>query len=266
MPPPPPPPDKPPEGVAGQSSFLGSDVVESLTEKEERSAAFRKTFIDLLKTGNDWDALIEGEFAKPYFSELLKFLENEYASGETIYPEKGDIINALRLTPYSEARIVILGQDPYHGPGQAHGLAFSVKPGIEIPPSLANIFEEVRRETKTPIPASGDLTGWAKRGMLLLNTTLTVRANQANSHKGRGWEIFTDRIISILNDKKEPVCFLLWGNSAKEKHELITNKNHLVLTTTHPSPFSAHYGFFGCGHFLMANDFVKKHYLKPAKT
>jgi uracil-DNA glycosylase len=252
---------QPPEEPPGQSSFLpDAEPVESLSETEAKSAAFTEEFMNTMKTGTDWDALLEEEFTKPYFLELLKFLEAEYAT-ETVYPARADILNALRLTPYEKVRIVILGQDPYHGPGQAHGLAFSVKPGVAVPPSLANIYTEVERETGTPIPATGDLTSWAKRGMLLLNTTLTVRAGKPNSHSAHGWEIFTDKIISLLNEKKEPLCFLLWGNNAKAKQTMITNKQHLTLTAAHPSPFSAHYGFFGCGHFREANEFIKKNYL-----
>ncbi|MDR2457916.1 MAG: uracil-DNA glycosylase [Clostridiales Family XIII bacterium] len=209
--------------------------------------------------GNDWDMLIADEFKKEYFRELCSFLRKEYAE-KAIYPEKQNVFNALKLTAYSDVKIVILGQDPYHGKGQAHGLAFSVPKGVTIPPSLQNIFKEIHNETGRSIPNSGDLTSWAKKGILLLNTTLTVREGTPNSHKGKGWEIFTDKIISLINEKENPVCFLLWGRNAKNKIALIDDRKHLVLTAPHPSPLSANSGFFGCGHFLKANRFIKRNY------
>ena len=169
-----------------------------------------------------------------------------------------DIFNALKFTSYENTRVVILGQDPYHGEGQAHGLCFSVKPGVKFPPSLKNIFKELNDEYGIKEPSSGELTGWAKQGVLLLNTTLTVREAAPASHKGRGWETLTDRIISLMNEKIEPVVFILWGGHARAKKALITNPRHLILESAHPSPLSAYNGFFGCGHFKLANEFLEK--------
>ena len=169
-----------------------------------------------------------------------------------------DIYNALRYTSYKDTKVVILGQDPYHGEGQAHGLCFSVKEGVKFPPSLQNIFKELNSEYGMPIPKSGELTGWAKQGVLLLNTTLTVREGQPQSHKGKGWEILTDKIVSYINEKNSPVVFILWGSNARAKKSLITNPLHLVLECAHPSPLSAYAGFFGCNHFVLANDFLSK--------
>ena len=174
-----------------------------------------------------------------------------------------DIYNALRYTTYSDARVVILGQDPYHGPGQAHGLCFSVRRGVALPPSLKNIFKELADEVGMSMPDSGELTGWARQGVLLLNTTLTVREGQPQSHKGHGWEILTDRIISAMNEKETPVVFMLWGGNARAKRSLITNSHHLVLECAHPSPLSAYNGFFGCGHFVRANEFLEGNGLAP---
>ena len=199
----------------------------------------------MVQIGNDWDELLAGEFEKDYYQNLRKFLAEEYRQN-TIYPDMHDIFNALKFTPYSQVRAVILGQDPYHGPGQAHGLSFSVQKGKRIPPSLVNIYQELRDDLGVQSPGHGCLEGWARQGVLMLNTVLTVRAKQANSHKGKGWEIFTDRIIELLNQRQEPMVFLLWGANAKAKQSLITNPNHLVLTAAHPSPFSAFSGFFGC--------------------
>ena len=205
--------------------------------------------------GNDWDQLLNNEFASSYYLELREFLKAEYST-RRIYPPMNDIYNALRYTTYSDARVVILGQDPYHGPGQAHGLCFSVKSGIAMPPSLKNIFKELNDEIGMQVPESGELSGWAHQGVLLLNTTLTVREGQPQSHKGHGWEILTDKIISLMNEKQSPVVFMLWGSNARAKRTLITNKNHLVLECAHPSPLSAYNGFFGCGHFKRANEFL----------
>ena len=209
----------------------------------------------MVKLNNDWDKLLENDFSSEYYLNLREFLKSEYSS-RPIYPPMNDIFNALRYTSYENTRVVILGQDPYHGAGQAHGLCFSVKRGIEPPPSLKNIFKELKSELNIPEPKCGELTGWAKQGVLLLNTTLTVREGQPQSHKGRGWEILTDRIISILNSKDSPVVFMLWGGNARAKKQLITNKSHLVLECAHPSPLSAYAGFFGCNHFIKANDFL----------
>ncbi len=206
----------------------------------------------MVKLGNDWDALLCDEFKKEYYLNLREFLKYEYATG-VVYPDMHDIFNALKLTPYASVRVVILGQDPYHGEGQAHGLAFSVKDGVEVPPSLRNMFREIELETGNPPPQTGNLTRWAEQGVLLLNTALTVRAGEANSHRNKGWEIFTDRIIELLNERDEPIVFLLWGKNAREKEELITNKRHKVFSAPHPSPLSASRGFLGCGHFNAAN-------------
>ena len=209
----------------------------------------------MVNIGNDWDALLREEFEKEYYLKLREFLKREYFS-QRIYPPMNDIFNALRYTSYEDTRVVILGQDPYHGPGQAHGLCFSVKRGVEPPPSLKNIFKELYSEFGIQPPECGELIGWAKQGVLLLNTTLTVRAAAPQSHKGRGWETLTDKIISLLNDKSVPTVFMLWGGNARAKKALITNPDHLVLECAHPSPLSAYAGFFGCNHFVRANDFL----------
>lgn len=205
--------------------------------------------------GNDWDCLLKDEFDKPYYQKLRKILANEYRT-QTVYPDMYDIFNALKFTSYQNAKVVILGQDPYHGPGQAHGLSFSVKPGVAVPPSLVNIFKELNDDLGCPIPLSGDLTKWAKEGVVLLNASLTVRAHMANSHQALGWQTFTDKIIELLNERETPLVFMLWGNNAKQKMPLITSKKHLILTAPHPSPFSASHGFFGCRHFSKANAFL----------
>lgn len=211
----------------------------------------------MVNIGNDWDELLKGEFDKDYYKKLRQFLKSEYST-KTIYPDMYDIFNALKLTAYKDVKVVILGQDPYHGPGQAHGLCFSVKEGVAKPPSLKNIFKEIESETGIAPPEHGCLTDWANQGVLLLNTVLTVRANAANSHKGMGWEIFTDKVMELLNQREEPIVFLLWGANARSKGMIITNKHHLVLEAVHPSPLSAHNGFFGCNHFIDANDFLKE--------
>lgn len=212
--------------------------------------------------GNEWDALLKKEFEKDYYIELRKFLVREYNT-KTIYPPAEDIFNALKYTSYSDVKVVILGQDPYHGFGQAHGLCFSVKRGVTPPPSLKNIFKELESDVGFKIPNHGCLTDWAKQGVLLLNTTLTVEEGKPNSHKGRGWEIFTDKIIELLNMHEEPVVFMLWGGNARAKKSLITNDRHLVLETVHPSPLSAYGGFFGCKHFSKANEFLKSNNITP---
>ena len=214
----------------------------------------------MVNIGNDWDEILKGEFDKDYYQRLRQFLKQEYRT-KTVYPDMHDIFNALRYTPYSDVKAVILGQDPYHGEGQAHGLCFSVQEGIAKPPSLVNIFKEIEAETGIKPPGSGCLIPWAKQGVLLLNTVLTVRAGQANSHKGKGWEIFTDRVIEILNLREDPMGFILWGANARSKKSIITGRQHLILECTHPSPLSAHNGFLGCGHFNRANDFLS-HYGK----
>ena len=209
----------------------------------------------MVNLGNDWDALLKEEFEKEYYLQLREFLKTEYFT-RTVYPPMNDIFNALKYTSYSNTRIVILGQDPYHGKGQAHGLCFSVKEGTPPPPSLKNIFKELKNELDIPEPPTGELNGWAKQGVLLLNTTLTVREATPQSHKGKGWEILTDKIIELINEKSTPVVFMLWGSNARTKKSLITNPKHLVLECAHPSPLSAYNGFFGCGHFSKANAFL----------
>ena len=205
--------------------------------------------------GNDWDNLLQEELKKDYYLQLREFLKSEYRT-KIIYPDMYKIYEALRLTSYQDTKVVILGQDPYHGPGQAHGLAFSVQGGITVPPSLINIYKELESDLGCYIPNNGCLVPWAEQGVLLLNTSLTVIAGQANSHRNKGWEILTDRIIQLLNEKTTSTVFLLWGNNAKGKSVLITNRRHLVLTSVHPSPLSANRGFFGCRHFSRANDFL----------
>lgn len=216
----------------------------------------------MVNIGNDWDSLLAHEFEKEYYLNLRKFLISEYNSRK-IYPPMGDIFNALKATPYSDVKAVILGQDPYHGAGQAHGMCFSVRKGTPPPPSLVNIFKELNSELGIPIPPHGELVSWAKNGVLLLNTVLTVREGSPNSHRGHGWEILTDRIIELLNNREAPIVFLLWGGNARAKKKLITNPAHLVLECAHPSPLSAYNGFFGCGHFVKANEFLRKSGIAP---
>lgn len=206
---------------------------------------------------NDWAPLLEEEFQKSYYLNLRKFLVDEY-NHFTIYPDKYDIFNALHYTPYQDTKVVILGQDPYHGPGQAHGLSFSVKPGIAIPPSLKNIYKELADDLGCEIPNHGYLEHWAKQGVLMLNTVLTVRAGRAHSHKGKGWEQFTDRVISLLNQREKPVVFILWGRPAQMKKALITNPHHYFIESPHPSPLSASRGFFGSRPFSKANQFLRE--------
>ncbi len=206
---------------------------------------------------NSWDQVLAQEVQSESYLRLREFLKTEYST-QTIYPPMHDIFQALRLTPYENANVVILGQDPYHGPGQAHGLAFSVRPGVPVPPSLKNIYKELADDLGCTIPDHGYLVDWAKQGVLLLNTALTVRAGQANSHRGKGWEDLTDSIIRHLNLREQPVVFLLWGANARAKVPLITNPLHLVLCAPHPSPLSAFQGFFGCKHFSQANAFLRR--------
>ena len=209
----------------------------------------------MVHIGNDWDTLLAEEFNKEYYLSLREFLKSEYFTRK-IYPPMNDIFNALKYTSCENTRVVILGQDPYHGAGQAHGLCFSVKEGVPHPPSLQNIFKELKNELGIEPPQSGELTGWAKQGVLLLNTTLTVREGAPQSHKNKGWEILTDKIISVMNAKTTPVVFLLWGGNARAKKNLITNNIHLILECAHPSPLSAYGGFFGCDHFKKTNEFL----------
>ncbi len=223
----------------------------------------------MVNLGNDWDEKLAGEFDKPYYKELRKFLVSEYKT-KTIYPDMYDIFAALKAAPYSEAKVVILGQDPYHEPGQAHGLCFSVQKGVDIPPSLQNIYKELASDDgcipgggSFVIPNHGCLTDWAQQGVVLLNAVLTVRAHAANSHKGMGWETFTDHVIEVLNEHERPLVFILWGANARAKKALIDTKKHLVLEGAHPSPLSAYKGFFGGKYFSKANDFLESKGIKP---
>lgn len=202
--------------------------------------------------GNDWDGLLEEEFEQEYYIKLRQFLKEEYQNAR-VFPAQENIFNALKLTAYCDVKVVLLGQDPYHGAGQAHGLAFSVLPGVPAPPSLVNIFKELHADVGTFIPNNGYLVPWAKQGVLLLNTVLTVREGEANSHRNHGWEQFTDRIITLLNERERPLIFILWGRNALAKEELITNLRHMILRAPHPSPLSANRGFFGCRHFSKTN-------------
>ena len=211
---------------------------------------------------NDWDEILKDEFEKPYYKELRAFLKTEYST-RRIYPDMHDIFNSLKCSSFKDTRVVIIGQDPYHGAGQAHGMCFSVKRGVEPPPSLKNIFKELEADVGFKIPDHGELTYWAKQGVLLLNTVLTVREATPNSHKGKGWEAFTDRVISELNKKDTPVVFLLWGANAKAKARIIDNPLHVKLETVHPSPLSAYGGFFGCKHFSKTNEILIASGQKP---
>lgn len=205
-----------------------------------------------------WQKYLQEEFDKDYFKELTKFVKSEYKKFP-VYPPGKLIFNAFEQTPFDQLKVIILGQDPYHGYRQAHGLAFSVQNGIALPPSLKNIFKEIQADIGTPPPKDGDLTRWAKQGVFLLNSTLTVRKGLAGSHQGKGWETYTDEVISILSEQKENLVFLLWGNYARNKSKLINTKKHLVLEAPHPSPFSVDRGFFGCKHFSKTNDYLEKH-------
>lgn len=209
-----------------------------------------------VKIEKSWQEVLQPEFDKPYFESLVGFVKQEYAS-RTIFPPAGQIFNAFNTCPFSDVKVVILGQDPYHGPGQAHGLCFSVNDGIPFPPSLQNIFKEIASDLGLQIPSSGNLTRWAEQGVLLLNATLTVRASQAGSHQGKGWEEFTDSVIKIISEKSENVVFILWGSYAIKKKALINASKHCILTAPHPSPLSSYRGFFGCKHFSKTNEYLE---------
>lgn len=209
-----------------------------------------------------WEQLLQPEFDQPYFEELTGFVRQEYAS-KRIFPPASLIFNAFDQCPLSSVKVVIIGQDPYHGPGQAHGLCFSVQPGIEIPPSLVNIFKEIEQDLGIPKPSNGDLTRWARQGVLLLNATLTVEAHQAGSHQGKGWERFTDAVISRLSAHKKNLVFMLWGSYAQKKGAVINAEEHLILKAVHPSPLSAYRGFLGCGHFSAANNYLQQQNQTP---
>ncbi len=212
--------------------------------------------------GNDWDSVLEEEFKKEYFYNLLKFVQGEYKR-KTVYPSKKDVFKAFRYTPYKNVKVVILGQDPYHGEGQAEGLSFSVPKGIKKPPSLQNIFKELESDLGCEVPNTGSLVPWAKQGVLLLNTVLTVIKDMAASHKDIGWEVFTDEVIKKINEKEEPVVFILWGSYARSKKKFITNPKHYIVESAHPSPLSAYNGFFGSKPFSKTNDFLIKNNLTP---
>lgn len=216
----------------------------------------------MVRIGNDWDEIIGGEFQKPYYLKLREFLKKEYASGR-VFPEKENIFNALKTTPYKSVKAVIIGQDPYHEVGQAHGLCFSVQKGCKIPPSLKNMYKELYDDLGIAPASHGELTSWAKQGVLLLNAVLTVREGQANSHKGKGWEEFTDAVIKKLNEHSEPVAFILWGANAKAKAQFVTAPQHKVFSAAHPSPLSAYNGFFGCRHFSKVNTFLSENDVVP---
>ena len=211
---------------------------------------------------NDWLVPMSGEFKKPYYRKLYETVKSEYETKE-VYPAPDDIFNAFAFTPLSKVKVVILGQDPYHEPGQAHGLSFSVKPSVENPPSLVNIYKELHEDCGCYIPNNGYLKKWADQGVLLLNTVLTVRAHQANSHQGHGWEQFTDAIIQAVNAQDRPIVYMLWGRPAQSKIPMLTNPKHLILTAPHPSPLSAYRGFFGCRHFSKANEFLQANGVEP---
>lgn len=216
----------------------------------------------MVNIGNEWDELLKGEFEKEYYLKLRQFLIDEYGHYK-VYPNMYNIFNALKYTSYSDVKAVILGQDPYHQPGQAHGLCFSVQKGTPQPPSLQNIFKELYNDLGIVPPHHGELVSWAQNGVLLMNTVLTVRESAPNSHKGMGWEIFTDRVIGLLNEREKPMVFILWGGNARSKKSLITNPAHLVLESPHPSPLSAYNGFFGNKHFSKTNEFLVRNGIEP---
>lgn len=216
----------------------------------------------MIQFGNNWDSILADEFKREYYLKLREFLKYEY-SHYIIFPPMYDIFNAFKCTDYNDVKVVILGQDPYHEPNQAHGMAFSVKPGVATPPSLQNIYKELHDSLGCYIPDNGYLVKWAQQGVLLLNTTLTVRSGNANSHSGAGWQTFTDNVIRKLNDRAEPVIFMLWGSNARRKTELIDRTKHFILEAPHPSPLSAYRGFFGCNHFVRANEILAQRGVAP---
>lgn len=246
------------------SGIMHDECASLLPEFFKNIRAIQKYFGgNMINLDNEWDSLLADEFQKDYYINLRKTLIKEYKT-QTIYPDMYNIFNALKYTTYSDVKAVIIGQDPYHGPGQAHGLCFSVQKGVAPPPSLKNIFKEINSDVGiNNLNSHGELTNWAKSGVLLLNTVLTVKQAQPNSHKNIGWETFTDKVISLLNQREKPAVFLLWGANAKSKAQLVTNKQHLVLTAAHPSPLSAYNGFFGCRHFSQANKFLEENGIEP---
>lgn len=218
---------------------------------------------DRIKLEPSWKTALRDQFEQPYMQQLREFLRQEHAAGKEIYPPGPLIFNALNSTPLDKVKVVILGQDPYHGPGQAHGLSFSVQPGIAAPPSLVNIFKELQRDLNIPIARHGCLQSWADQGVLLLNTTLTVERANAASHANKGWQLFTDRVIEVVSEQRSDVVFLLWGSHAQSKQKLIDATKHLILKSVHPSPLSAYRGFLGCGHFSQTNRFLEQRGLAP---
>ena len=216
----------------------------------------------MAQIANDWLPAVNAEFRKPYYRDLYAFVKQEYAT-KVVYPPAEDLFNALHLTPLSKVKVVILGQDPYHNVGQAHGLSFSVPPGQEIPPSLVNIYRELHDDIGCRMPDNGYLVKWAEQGVLLLNTVLTVRAHQAGSHQGKGWEQFTGAILQAVNEQDRPIVYMLWGSQAQSRAPMLTNPDHLILRAPHPSPLSAYRGFFGCRHFSRANAFLEDHGRSP---
>lgn len=216
----------------------------------------------MVKITEEWDEILKEEFSSPSYQSLREFLKAEYST-RTIYPSMYDIFNSMKITAFKDIKVVLIGQDPYHEEGQAMGLSFSVPKGVPLPPSLVNIFKEIKDETGEGDFKNGDLTGWAKQGVLLLNSVLTVRAHAANSHKNKGWEEFTDGVIRHISDGRENVVFFLWGANARAKKSLIDGNKHLILECAHPSPLSAYNGFFGCGHFIKANEYLIKHGIEP---
>ncbi|MFW5887472.1 MAG: uracil-DNA glycosylase [Bacteriovoracia bacterium] len=212
---------------------------------------------------DSWKELLWDEFQKPYMCELKRFLQLELSQGKTIYPQAQDIFQAFNQTPFDKVKVVIIGQDPYHGPDQAHGMCFSVRPGIRPPPSLRNIYKELESDIAAKTPSHGYLINWARQGVLMLNAVLTVEKTKAGSHHGKGWERFTDRVIDILNEEKNNLVFLLWGSPAQKKASQVNHKKHLILKAPHPSPLSAHRGFLGCRHFSKVNNYLQQHHLTP---
>jgi uracil-DNA glycosylase len=219
--------------------------------------------VSTIRLETTWLAQLQGEFSQPYMQHLKQFLATEKASGTAVYPPGREIFSAFDHTPLPQVKVVILGQDPYHGPGQAHGLCFSVRPGVAIPPSLQNIYREIHRDLGLPVPRHGDLSAWADRGVLLLNSVLSVQAGQAGSHRGRGWEQFTDRVVEVIDQQRESVVFMLWGSYAQKKGAVIDRQRHCVLKAPHPSPLSAHRGFIGCGHFSACNEYLDSRGIVP---
>ena len=216
----------------------------------------------MVHLGNDWDQVLAGEFEKDYYLKLRQFLKEEYST-QTIFPHMDNIFNALKYTAYEDVKAVILGQDPYHGVGQANVLCFSVNDGVQFPPSLQNIFKEIQSDLGTPIPASGNLDRWAEQGVLLLNSVLTVRAHQAASHAGKGWEQFTDAVVRVIGEQNQGIVYMLWGSYAQKKGQMADPSQNLILKSVHPSPLSVYRGFFGCKHFSMANEFLQKNGVSP---